>query len=108
MRDIIKFGFIFLLLSMFLSGFLTYLTGVFQLFGAGLNYVVDSNIVVVLSTITSFIAWFFDTLFISTTTYATTTYGVFVLDFSWIITIVRVIFAFSVAGLLLSLIVNRG
>lgn len=108
MKDIIKFGILFLLCSLVFSSFLTYMTSVFNLFGAGLDYVVNSNIAVALSSIIAFISWFFDTLFLNTTTTLITTYGGFAIDISWIITVVRVIFAFSVFALILSLIVNRG
>lgn len=106
--NVLKFSLLFLLCSIVLSLVGSYVTTVFNLFGASLNYVTTGYLGTVLSSIIGWIGWFLDTLFLSEGFTYTTYYGGIVLNnFSWLFTCVRVIFGVSVVTIIITLIIER-
>lgn len=83
-------------------------SNILSLFGASFSYATTGLVGQVLSAILTFLAFFFDTLFLADTTLVyTTTYGGIVLgSFTWLFTVVRVIFGLTIVTLLIKLIID--
>lgn len=81
---------------------------ILSLFGASFSYATTGLVGQVLSAILTFIAFIFDTLFLADTNLVyTTTYGGIVLgSFTWLFTVVRVIFGLMIVTLLFKLIID--
>lgn len=83
-------------------------TSILSLFSASFSFATTGLVGQVLTAILSFIAFLFDTLFLADTTLVyTTTYGGIVLgSFSWVFTIVRVLFGLTIVSLIIKLIID--
>lgn len=108
MKELLKFGLLFLLCALILSGLMQYAQTVFNIFGSAVTYGTTGNVGIVLTTIISFFGWFFDLIFIGGNVDLVTTYGAFAVNISWVVTILQVVFGFVVLSIILSLIFNRG
>lgn len=107
MTDILKFGILFLLVSVVLAVLGSSLTVVFDMLSAGLNYATTGNVGVVLTEIIGFVGYALDLVFLSTTTTYTTHFGGFeIYSLNWLFTFVRVMFGLAVVSLIIKLIID--
>lgn len=109
MLNYLKFGILFLVCSVLLTVLSVYVSSVFEMFGASLNYITTGSVGVVLVSIIGYVGWFLDLLFIDTniSAYYTTFGGVFVGSINWLLTIFRVLFGLFALILILKLIIDR-
>ena len=105
MSGILKFSVFFVICSLIL-GYFDY-SGIFSLFGSGINYVTTGNIAEVIQSFFNYIGTLFDWLFIDDITTYTTHFGGLELgSMVWVTTIVRVVFAFIIFRVLLKFIID--
>lgn len=105
----LKFGILFIVCAVLLTTLSVYVSSIFEMFGASLNYVTTGSVGVVLTAIVGYIGWFLDLLFLDTNIaqYTTTFGGVAVGSISWLLTIFRVLFGLFAMILILKLIIDR-
>ena len=107
MGDILKFSLLFVLASVVFVILGSSIELVFNQFSSSINYVTTGNIGEVLTAIIGFVGFMLDTLFLSTNTGYTTTYGgIQVYQLSWLFTIVRVIFGLAIVILIVKLVMG--
>lgn len=108
MNSIIKFGILFVLCSLVLSFFGSYLTVAFDAMGGTLNYITDQHgIGLVLSSIWSFLAWAFDLIFLNTSvsyTNSVISSSIEIGSISWALTFFRILFGCTIIVFIISLI----
>ena len=105
----IKFGFLFLICSLLLTILSVYVSGIFDMFGASLDYVTTGSVGAVMSAIIGYIGWFLDILFLNINIGSYSTYygGVYIGSISWALTLFRVLFGLFALILILKLIIDR-
>lgn len=109
MREFLKFGLLFVITSVLLTLITGYLSNIFNLMGASLNYVTTGSVGSVLSAIVGYVGWFLDLLFLNESISYTTYYGAIeVGSISWALTFARVVFGVTVMIIILKLIIDRG
>jgi len=110
MRELLKFGILFVIASVILSLLGSYLTNVFGLFGATMTYVTTGSIGLVFSSILSYIGWFLDLLFLTDSNAYYTLINapsVSVGSIAWALTAFRVLAGAVIFVLLFSLIFGK-
>lgn len=108
MSDTLKFSLLFIICAVLLTTVSVYVSSIFDLFGASLNYVTTGSVGSVVNEIVGFCGWFLDLLFLSQAIQYTTYFGgIQIGSISWALTLFRVIFGLSVFVLILKLIVDR-
>lgn len=107
MISLYKFSLLTLLCAFIFAIFGDNIALIFNQLSASINYATTGNVGQVLTAIVGFLGFFLDSLFLSTNTGYTTTYGgIQVYQLSWLFTIVRVIFGLAIVILIIKLIMG--
>lgn len=111
MKNIVKFGLLFILASLVFSLFGTSFTLLFDNFNGVMSYIATGSIGMVLMEIVSFIAWLLDLIFLNDAigsytlvTAPSITTG----SISWVLTLFRMFLGLTIFVLLLSLVFGYG
>lgn len=65
MNGIVKFGILFMLLSVVLASFGTYVSTLFGSFGATMTYISTGSVGLVISSLVGYVGWFLDLIFLN-------------------------------------------
>lgn len=107
MNGILKFGILFMLLSVVLASFTTYVSTLFGTFGVTLTYISTGSVGLVISNLIVFIGWFLDLLFLNDSlayTHLSLAPTIVVPSISYALTFFRILLGCTIFVLLLSLI----
>ncbi len=108
MQSVLKFGILFVVCSLILSFFGSYLTIAFDSMGGTLSLITDKyGIGLVLSSIWSFLSWAFDLIFLNSSINYTNSIldsSIQIGSISWALTFFRVLFGSTIIVFIISLI----
>lgn len=111
MKEIVKFGLIFLLSSLVFSLFGAYISPLFDSLSGSISYLTTGSIGMVLTEIVTFIGWLLDLIFlngsIGSYTLATTP-SITIGSISWVLSLFRLMLGCVVFVLIFSLIFGKG
>ena len=111
MKDIVKFGLIFLLSSLVFSLFGTYISPLFDSLSSSITYITTGSIGMVLNEVVTFIGWLLDLIFLNSAlgSYTLSTApSITVGSISWVLSLFRLILGCIVFVLIFSLIFGKG